>query len=101
MLILSYLWPFALVPYLTEKDDEEVQWHAKNGLVLLAAEIVLSIVLAIVMTVLSASCLGCLFIWLPFVVWVAIIALHVYCIVQATDGKRVEIPQLSELTKHL
>ena len=35
MIVLSYLWLLALVPLLTEKDDKEVQWHAKHGLVLM------------------------------------------------------------------
>ena len=30
MIVLSYLWLLALVPLLTEKDDKEVQWHAKQ-----------------------------------------------------------------------
>ena len=40
MVALSYLWILALIPLLTKKDDREVQWHAKNGLVLLGAEII-------------------------------------------------------------
>ena len=39
MILLSYLWLLALVPLLTEKDDKEVQWHAKHGLVLMVAEL--------------------------------------------------------------
>ena len=27
------------VPLLTEKDDKEVQWHAKHGIVLMLAEL--------------------------------------------------------------
>ena len=38
MIILSYLWMLALIPLLVEKDDREVQWHAKHGIVLLVAE---------------------------------------------------------------
>ena len=37
MLILSYLGILALVPLLVEKDDPEVQWHAKHGLVQLTS----------------------------------------------------------------
>ena len=37
MIVLSYLWVLALIPLLVEKDDPEVQWHAKHGLVLAAA----------------------------------------------------------------
>ena len=35
MIVLSYLWILALVPLLTEKEDQEVRWHAKNGIVLM------------------------------------------------------------------
>ena len=34
MVVLSYLWLLALVPLLTEKNDKEVQWHAKHGIVM-------------------------------------------------------------------
>ena len=44
MIVLSYLWLLALVPLLTEKDDKEVQWHAKHGMVLMVAELFLWIV---------------------------------------------------------
>src|SRR5436305_15235149 len=40
MVILAYLWLLALIPFLVEKNDREVQWHAKNGLVLTAAEFI-------------------------------------------------------------
>ena len=39
MIVLAYLWPLALVPLLLEKQDPEVQWHAKHGLVLMIAEL--------------------------------------------------------------
>ncbi|MHC4711587.1 MAG: hypothetical protein ACYTA3_14595, partial [Planctomycetota bacterium] len=44
MIVLSYLWILALIPLLAEKDDAEVQWHAKHGVVHLAAEVILWIV---------------------------------------------------------
>jgi len=44
MVILSYLWILGLIPLLAKKDDPEVQWHAKNGLAFLGAEIVVWIV---------------------------------------------------------
>ena len=40
MIVLAYLWPLALVPLLVEKNDADVQWHAKHGIVLMVAEIV-------------------------------------------------------------
>src|SRR5437016_5802174 len=39
MIVLAYLWPLALVPLLLEKHDADVQWHARHGLVLMAAEL--------------------------------------------------------------
>ena len=58
MIVLSYLWLLALVPLLVEKDDKEVQWHAKHGIVLMVAEIVFWIAMSIVQIVLG-SLLGC------------------------------------------
>jgi len=41
MIVLAYMWPLALVPLLLEKNDPDVQWHAKHGIVLMIAELVL------------------------------------------------------------
>ena len=41
MLVLAYMWPLAVIPLFLTKDDGEVQWHAKHGLVLMAAELAL------------------------------------------------------------
>ena len=62
MIVLAYLWLLALVPLLVEKNDPEVQWHAKHGLVLMAAEVILWIALGIVSTLLGVitAGLGCL-----------------------------------------
>ena len=62
MIVLSYLWLLALVPLLTEKDDKEVQWHAKHGLVLMVAELFLWIVISIVLGPLGIfGCIAALF----------------------------------------
>ena len=37
---LSYLGILALIPFMTEKDDEFVQFHAKQGLNLFIFEII-------------------------------------------------------------
>ncbi|MCH9650765.1 MAG: hypothetical protein K0U98_21225 [Deltaproteobacteria bacterium] len=91
MLVLSYLGPFALIPFLMEKDDSEVQWHSKHGLVLLAAEIVFWLVLSIVGSFLAF--LTCIL--YPFIA-LGLMALHVICIVKAVKGERLLIPGLSE-----
>src|ERR1700738_3020232 len=59
MVVLSYLWILALIPLLTKKDDREIQWHAKNGLVLLGAEIAVWIVFGAIGFALRNSFLGC------------------------------------------
>ena len=60
MIVLSYLWLLALVPLLVEKDDKEVQWHAKHGIVLMLAELFLWIAMYIVQAILG-TILGCRF----------------------------------------
>ena len=94
MILLSYLWLLALVPLLTEKDDKEVQWHAKHGLVLMVAEIVLWVVMSILVTALGVfGCIGALF--MPLLMLGELI-LHIMCIVKGINGKRLIIPGLSD-----
>ena len=47
-IVLAYLGPLALIPFLVEKEDQEVQWHAKHGLVLTGAAIVLSLIVGVI-----------------------------------------------------
>ncbi|HSN53826.1 MAG TPA: hypothetical protein VLT32_04100, partial [Candidatus Sulfomarinibacteraceae bacterium] len=61
-IVLSYLGLLALIPLLVEKEDREVQWHAKHGLVLMVAEFVAMIALWIVIMAVGAISggLGCI-----------------------------------------
>lgn len=94
MIVLSYLWLLALVPLLTEKDDKEVQWHAKHGIVLMVAEIVLWVVVNIITIPLGAF-LGCLFaLVIPFL-FLGEVILHIMCIVKGINGQRLIIPGIS------
>ena len=98
MIVLAYLWLLALVPLLVEKDDREVQWHAKHGIVLMVAEIVLWIAFSIVTTIISMASggLGCvLTLFMPFFS-LAILAVHVMAIVKGVNGGRLIIPGVSE-----
>ena len=95
MIVLAYLWLLALVPLLVEKEDAEVQWHAKNGLILTAAEVVLWIVLTI-LTFIPA--LGCVIAMLNLLVWLALVVLHIFAIVKGVNGGRLVIPVLSDYT---
>ena len=98
MIVLSYLWLLALVPLLVEKEDKEVQWHAKHGIVLMVAEIVLWIAVTILTLVISSisGALGCVVSLLTFGLWLGILVVHVLCIVKGVNGQRFLIPGVSE-----
>ena len=95
MIVLSYLWLLALVPLLTEKNDKEVQWHAKHGIVLMAAEIALWIVVTVI-NIATGVLLGCLVGIVSLFVWLGILVLHIMCIVKGVNGQRLTIPYISE-----
>jgi len=58
MIVLAYLWPLALVPLLLEKHDPEVQWHAKHGIVLMIAELILLFGYIMLTSIVSLAALG-------------------------------------------
>lgn len=103
MIVLSYLGLLALIPFLTEKDDQEVQWHAKNGLILLAAEVVFWIAIAIISGILfrALGCFGCFARLLLYVVQLAPLALNVIGIIKGLKGERFVIPVLSDYVNRL
>jgi uncharacterized membrane protein len=98
MIVLSYLWLLALIPLLVEKDDSEVQWHAKHGLVLTVVEVIVMIGLQVVVMILGAVSggLGCIFTLLIPIFMLAILIVHVLCIVKGIKGQRFLIPGISE-----
>jgi uncharacterized membrane protein len=98
MLVLAYLWPLAVIPLLISKDDAEVQWHAKHGLVLMAAELAVLLALSIVMQLLIVITfgVGCLASLLFVFLWAGVFVLHVFAIVRALNGYRLIIPGVSE-----
>ena len=101
MIVLAYLGLLALIPLLVEKDDREIQWHAKHGLVLFVAEVAFFIVFSILMMILAnIPVLGCIaagigtLLW--FVVVIGILVVHITCIVKAVNGQRFTLPYISE-----
>lgn len=94
MIALSYLWLLALVPFLVEKEDAEVQWHAKHGLTLLVAEIALWLVFMVLSMVLGP--LACVLAIIQLVLFIAIIVIHILCIVKGVNGERFLIPGVSQ-----
>ncbi|MEW6338420.1 MAG: hypothetical protein ACOY3Y_03845 [Acidobacteriota bacterium] len=98
MVVLAYLWLLALVPLLAEKNDREVQWHAKHGLVLLVAEIIVWVVYGGLSMIPGVGCV--LAVGMPLI-WLAFIAVRVVCIVKGVNGQRFLIPGLSDFADKL
>jgi uncharacterized membrane protein len=97
MIVLSYLGLLALIPFLVEKDDREVQWHAKHGLVLFAAVIALLFVLWIPTSILDIGCLGgCATTSAYAVLSLAILVVHVMAIIKGLNGQRLILPGISQ-----
>lgn len=96
MIVLSYLGLLAVIPLVTEKEDREVQWHAKHGLVLFAADIALIVLLTIFTSIFSfvdLGCTGCILQWIASII---IFVVHIMAIVKGVNGQRLIIPGLSE-----
>ncbi len=103
MLILSYLWILALIPRLTKKEDPEILWHSKNGLGLFIVELAiyfLTFPFFFIFTFIF-HIFGFLFGSFYFLLWVGIIVLHIFCILKALKGEKIEIPILSEYAQKL
>lgn len=95
MIVLSYLGLLALIPLLVEKDDREVQWHAKHGLVLTVFWFVVWVAMTILTSVVAMVDLGCTGCILYWVLIIAMLIVHVMAIVKGLNGQRLIIPGIS------
>jgi hypothetical protein len=97
MIVLAYLGPLAVVPWLADKDDAGVQWHAKHGLVLLAAEVLFMSSMTLVLAAASYVWfpLGCAVSFAVLVAWLVIFVVHVAAILAALNGRRLVVPGIS------
>ena len=97
MIVLAYLWPLAFIPLVVEKQDPDVQWHAKHGLILMIAELVLLFGYIVMTSMVSLATLGlgCVLSLLLVFGWVGVLALHVVAILKGIGGSRLIIPGLS------
>ena len=103
MIVLAYLWPLALVPLLLEKNDAEVQWHAKHGIVLMIAELVVLFAYIMLTSLVSVATLGFGCILFVFVIfgWMGILALHAAAMVKGVNGGRLLVPRVSDYAERL
>lgn len=95
MILLSYLWLLALIPLVVEKDDREVQWHAKHGLVLAIAELIFWVAFQLVLMILG-TLVGCLFAVFAPLLALGFLVLHVFAIIKGINGQRLIIPGISQ-----
>lgn len=95
MILLSYLWLLALIPLVVEKQDREVQWHAKHGIVLMVAEMIFWVAFQIV-TFILGSVLGCIVAIFAPIIAVGIVVLHIVAIVKGINGQRLIVPGISQ-----
>jgi uncharacterized membrane protein len=103
MIVLAYLWLLALVPLLIEKNDREVQWHAKHGIVLMVVELILWVAIVTVTTIVGLATLGvgCVLSLFAVFAWVGVLALHIVAIIKGINGERLIIPGISEYADRL
>lgn len=93
MIVLSYLGLLALIPLLVEKNDSEVQWHAKHGLVLFVSFIAVMIVGTVLSLIPGVNCIVFL---LEIGLSLAYLVVSILCIVKGLNGQRFVIPGISE-----
>jgi hypothetical protein len=98
MIVLAYLWPLALIPLLIDKQDAEVQWHARHGIVLAIAELILLFAYIILTTIIGFRTLGlgCVLTLFLIFAWIAVFAVHVMAIIKGIGGARLIVPGVSE-----
>lgn len=101
MIILSYIGPLGIVPLLAEKEDREVQWHAKNGLAIFVAEILVSVLVMIATSLISFVDMGCSGCILNLVLFVAFVTVAILGITKGLNGQRLIIPGVSDFANRL
>lgn len=95
MIVLSYLGILALIPLIMKKDDKEIQWHAKNGLVLCVAYIIVTVLWSLVSNFLPAT-LGCALGFVSCGIGIAYLAVIIMAILKGVKGERFRVPMLSD-----
>ena len=98
LLVFGYLGPLALVSLIASRR-ELVKWHAKQGLLLSLAAIVIYVALKPLWVLMDwlLPFLGELFWACMGMIGVGLLLLTMFCIVRALEGERFKIPMLGEL----
>ncbi len=98
-LILCYSGPWAFRPYLSAREDEDLLWHARQGVILAFVECVVTLLL-LILGLFPLVGLLAVRIFLPlWLLWC--LAMSVASILQGTKGRRHQIPVLHQFIDYL
>jgi uncharacterized membrane protein len=93
LLLLCYLPLLGLIALALEKQDRDVRWHARNGLLLFGAVAAAGIAATLIGLVFPS--LGCLYGIVMLFVLVAYCLVTILGVVKAIQGERLIVPGLS------
>jgi hypothetical protein len=98
MIVLAYLPPLSIIPLLVEKDDADLQWHAKHGLVLMVAEFMVLLGLFAITTLLGILTAGlfCAAYGVLPALFLVFLAVHAIAAIKGINGGRLIVPGISE-----
>jgi uncharacterized membrane protein len=97
LLVLCYLPVLGIIALAAEKQDREIRWHARNGLLLFGA--VAAIGVAATLAGLLLPSLGCLYGVVMFFVLVAYVLVTILAVVKAIQGERLIVPGVSRYAR--
>ena len=92
MAVLSYIGILCLIPLLAAKESKFAQFHAKQGLVLFLAEVLLSILYAI-------PVLNVVMVFVGWIIYILLVVLAIMGIVNALQGKYWKMPVLGGMAE--
>ena len=98
-LILCYAGPWAFRPYLHNREDLELLWHARQGVILAFAECVVSLALIVGGLFPIFGALSVRFFLPLWLLWC--LGMSVTSVLQATKGKRNKIPVIHQFVDYL
>lgn len=94
--IISYIGPLCLIPFLTKEKDEFVKFHAKQGLVLLAFEVIIWVVIKLLPPILFW------YIWqLMNIVYLVAIVFSIIGIVNVVHKEKKQLPLIGSLANNI
>lgn len=102
MLVFSYLWVLALVPFMVTRR-EYVRWHAKQGLILcgLACVVFLGVIFVGAILATLTKVFAWLFAFALLNIVLLYMALAIVCVIKALRGERWAIPFLGDLVEKI